>query len=188
LSWQSSSSASETVQPLTPDTAPGYLSLSVTGSVPKMVMDAPAAVDVATIPVNDPGYRYYAAGLLTFSRPLYLQVLSVALVLLVSAAAAYAVFMRPLEELVLGAGAIVLGVWGVRAVLLGPNVPGFTVVDLSLMVVILFLLVALTWRALLFLYERSQVPFRPLRSHRKQPAPADHLPTEHIERDEVSPS
>src|SRR5207253_11279785 len=69
------------------------------------------------------------------------------LVLLVSAAAAYAVFMRPLDQLVLNSGALILGVWGVRSILLGSSVPGITAVDLALSVVILFLLVAITWRS-----------------------------------------
>jgi hypothetical protein len=81
-------------------------------------------------------------------------VLTVLLVLLVTAAAAYAVFLRPLSELIAGAGALVLGVWGIRAVLLGTNVPGFTAVDLSLAVVILFLLGAITARVLISLYRR----------------------------------
>jgi ABC-type multidrug transport system fused ATPase/permease subunit len=100
--------------------------------------------------------------------------LTVFLVVLVSAAAAYAVFLRPLNELVLNAGALVLGVWGIRAILLGANVPGFTVVDLSLMVVILFLLLAITWRALYFFHERSHLSL-PL-AHRTEPLHALHEP------------
>src|SRR5207253_10609574 len=93
---------------------------------------------------------------MAFSRPLYLQALAVLLVLLVTAAAAYAVFLRPLDEIVINSGALVLGVWGIRAILLGTNVPGFTAVDLALSVVILFLLVAITVRALLYLWGRGR--------------------------------
>lgn len=64
----------------------------------------------------------------------------------VTAAAAFAVFMRPLDQLVINAGALVLGVWGVRAILLGAGVAGLTIVDVSLLVVILFLLVAIAFR------------------------------------------
>jgi hypothetical protein len=56
--------------------------------------------------------------------------------------------------LIAGAGALVLGVWGIRAVLLGTNVPGFTAIDLSLAVVILFLLGAITARVLISLSRR----------------------------------
>ena len=95
---------------------------------------------------------------MTFSRPLYLKVLTVLLVLLVTAAAAYAVFLRPLSDLVVNSGALVLGVWGIRAVLLGAAVPGITAVNLALSVVILFLLLAFTARTVLYLHARSGIP------------------------------
>ncbi len=88
-----------------------------------------------------------------FKRPLYLQVLTVCLVLLVTAAAAYAVFLRPLDQLIINAGALILGVWGIRVILLGTNLPGLTAVDLALWAVILFLLVAITVRTLWLLEE-----------------------------------
>lgn len=105
------------------------------------------------------GYEYIVLGQTEFIRPLYLKVLTILLVLLVSAAAAYAVFMRPLDQLVISSGALVLGVWGVRAILLGANLPGFTSVDLALSVVILFLLGAMTLRALHYIDRESGIGF-----------------------------
>jgi hypothetical protein len=87
--------------------------------------------------------------------------LTVLLVLLVSAAAAYAVFLRPLNELIIGSGALVLGVWGVRGVLLGSSLPGITAVDLALIIVMLFLLATITVRTAWLLEERSTV--KPIR-------------------------
>jgi hypothetical protein len=95
---------------------------------------------------------------LHFSRPLYERVLAVLLVLLVAFAAAYAVFMRPLQDLVLNSGALVLGVWGIRSIL-SPGTASRTLVDLTLSFVILFLLSAITIRAHQFLFHRSR--FRP---------------------------
>jgi hypothetical protein len=91
-------------------------------------------------------------------------VLAVLLVLLVAAAAAYAVFMRPLQDLVLSSGALVLGVWGVRAILT-PGTAYRTVVDLALSAVILFLLGAITVRALQHCYAQSEFHFRRPRAH-----------------------
>ena len=96
---------------------------------------------------------YLFVDVVRFSRPLYLQVLTVCLVLLVTAAAAYAVFLRPLDQLIINAGALILGVWGIRAILLGTTVPGLTAVDLALWAVILFLLVTITVRTLWLLEE-----------------------------------
>src|SRR5262249_1722727 len=123
------------------------------------------------------------AVLVTFARPVYLKVLTVLLVVLVSAAAAYAVLLRPLDQLIINSGALILGVWGIRAVLLGTSFPGVTAVDLALSLVILFLLVAITVRTLWLLEEQSHL--RPLRRlMRTAPPPsspgpalqADYLP------------
>jgi hypothetical protein len=65
-------------------------------------------------------------------RPRYVKLLAVSLVLMVTAAAAYAVLLRPLHELIIGSGALVLGVWGVRAILLGTALAVVTLVDLVL--------------------------------------------------------
>jgi hypothetical protein len=143
---------------VSPAEAPGHLFLSVNGSIPRAVMGRPVPVKLSSVFVDDPAYQYVSVTQLTFSRPVYLDILTVFLVVLISAAAAYAVFMRPLHELVLNSGALVLGVWGIRAILLGAGVAGFTVIDLSLMIVILFLLAAITWRALWFLHERGETP------------------------------
>jgi hypothetical protein len=144
-----------TVQALSPQDADGSLFLSVTGSIPKTDMGRPAILDPGSVPPDDPAYRYVSISELALGRPLYLRAVSVVLVLLVSLAAAYAVFVQPFEGLVANVGWLVLGLWGLRAILLGSEVPGYTALDLSLMVVILFLLLAITWRALGYLRRRA---------------------------------
>ena len=99
-------------QTLSPQDALGHLFLSVNGFIPRTVMEKPTPVPLNSVAVDNPAYQYVTSSQLTFVRPLYLQILTVFLVLLVSAAAAYAVFLRPLNELVINVGALVLGVWG----------------------------------------------------------------------------
>lgn len=130
------------------------LFLSMRMQAPRLLVSTPRTLSPQQIATRGQGLPYYLTASMAFSRPLYLQVLALLLVLLVTAAAAYAVFLRPLDELVVNAGALVLGVWGIRAILLGTNVPGFTAVDLALSVVILFLLAAMTIRTLLYLWAR----------------------------------
>jgi len=77
-------------------------------------------------------------------------------VLLVTAAAGFAVFLRPLQELVLSAGGLILGVWGVRSIISPSSQAFVSAIDLSLALVILFLLGAITVRALVFLVEQSR--------------------------------
>src|SRR5947208_16963172 len=113
------------------------------------VMLAPDSAQKVTAP-----YRLQSLTVLRFARPLHERVLAVLLVVLIAAAAAYAVFMRPLHDLVINCGGLVLGVWGVRS-LLTPGTASRTLVDLSLSMVILFLLSAISFRALQFLYGRG---------------------------------
>jgi hypothetical protein len=95
----------------------------------------------------------------TFARPRYLRVLAVLLVLLIASAAAYSVFMRPLADLVVNSGALVLGVWGVRSILTPGNLYYLTAVDLSLSMIILFLLGGLTVKALMLAHDKSGMSF-----------------------------
>jgi hypothetical protein len=137
--------------------ATGTLFLSLHMEAPRLVISQPTPIDLESLPNEGVLYNWVSAYSMTFARPLYLQVLTLLLVLLVSAAAAYAVFMRPLDQLVINAGALILGVWGIRAILVGTGVPGITAVDLCLILVILFLLVAMTVRALRYLYRVAEM-------------------------------
>jgi hypothetical protein len=80
------------------------------------------------------------------------------LVLLITPAASYAVFIKPVSQLVVNAGALILGIWGIRTILVGQvTPPGATAVDLSLSIVILFLLVAIAVPMLRVLWERGEL-------------------------------
>jgi hypothetical protein len=79
------------------------------------------------------------------------------LVVLIAAAAAYSVFLGPLHDLVVNAGALVLGVWGIRAILPPSNINYITAVDLALSMVIIFLLGALMIWALLFAHDAAHL-------------------------------
>ena len=157
-----------TIRPITRAEAAGLLRVTVQEKLPRESMIAPVAM--APIDVQDPTDPYELLGIevLHFARPLHERVLAVLLVMLVAAAAAYAVFMRPLHDLVINSGGLVLGVWGIRA-LLSPGTATRTLVDLSLSIVILFLLSAITFRALQFLYQKGQ--FR--RPPAEEPAPIE---------------
>ena len=53
--------------------------------------------------------------------------------------------------------ALVLGVWGIRSILIPPGINYMTAVDLALSVVIIFVLGALTIRALVFVHDAAQL-------------------------------
>jgi hypothetical protein len=111
----------------------------------------------ASLRAPDDRFEYVQAFELTFARPRYLRALAVILVLLISSAAAYSVFLRPLHDLVLNSGALVLGVWAIRAILVPGNLYYQTAVDLALSIVIVFTLGAILVRALVFAHDQADL-------------------------------
>jgi len=139
--------------------AAGVWSLTFQEKLPHLTLVETAAVDPASLETVDNermDLHYAFVHRFTFQRPAYLRVLGLLLVLLVTAAAGFAVFLRPLQELVLSAGGLVLGVWGVRSIISPSSQRFVSAVDLSLALVILFLLGAIAVRALVFLVEQSR--------------------------------
>ena len=134
--------------------AAGLIALSVDNRIPRLDMHRGVIREGGSA---NPSQSAALDVTLLFERPLYPKIVTV---LLVAAASAYVVFLRPLDELIINAGALVLGVWGIRAVLLGTDLTFMTGVGLALMGVILFLLGMLTARTLWVqeLRRRLQVP------------------------------
>jgi hypothetical protein len=141
-------------QTLTAAEASGHLFLSVQELLPRQIMIGPNLLNPESLRAADDPFDYLEAFELRFERPRYVRVLAVLLVLLIAAAAAYSVFLRPLHDLVLNSGALVLGVWGIHGILTPQNLYYLTAVDLALSMVIIFLLGAITVRA--FLYIRDE--------------------------------
>ena len=148
------------VHTLTPAEAQGRLFVTIQDRVPLLTMKEPTAVDPATVQTPGVPFDYLSAESMVFHRPLWLPVLTILLLLLIAAAAAYAVFLRPWLDLVAGSGTLVLGVWSIRAVMLASNIGYTTMVDLSLALVLLFLLGGITMRVLLALCESNRLRLR----------------------------
>jgi hypothetical protein len=153
-----------TVEPLSREEAAGHLFMTLQEQLPRESMADPEVLDPDSAAEPDDPYQLQVLEGLRFARPVHAQVLAVLLVMLIAAAAAYAVFMRPLHDLVLNSGALVLGVWGIRSIL-APGTAYRTIIDLALSAVILFLLGAITVRALQFCYTKSGFPGRRAARH-----------------------
>lgn len=100
----------------------------------------------------------YAIGLvqdLRFDRPEYLKILAVLLVTLIAVSGTIALLRRDIDDLLLGIGGLILGVWGIRSVLNSQPLPGVTAIDLALSLVILIMLLGLTMRLTLHFHRRS---------------------------------
>jgi len=133
------------------------LFLSLQELLPRSVMKGPFPVEPRRVASSDDPFEYALAFEVMFERPPYVRVLAVMLVILIAAAAAYSVFLRPLQDLVVNAGALVLGVWAIRGILTPGNLYYLTAVDLALSLVIIFVLGALTIRALIFVHGEAQL-------------------------------
>ena len=145
------------VETVSPRQTPQHLSLSLQELLPSLLMSTPEPVDPTGYRAPEDPLEYAAAYHVSFERPRYLKVLAVLLVVLIASAAAYSVFLRPFADLIVNSGAVVLGVWGIRGILTPTNVYYLTAVDLSLSLIILFLLGGLTVKGLLHAHDKAEM-------------------------------
>lgn len=139
----------------TPAESTGRVVVTVEDAMARFRMAPPVVLAPEEVPVYYPSLNYSDVAELSFSRPVYTQALAVVLIALIASASVYAVFLRPLHDLLLGVGAIVLGVWGVRNILV-PGQTFISVVDFALSTVILFVLGAVSVRAMVYFWRRSR--------------------------------
>jgi hypothetical protein len=124
-------------------------------SVSRLSMSAPVPVDPASVSSPGSSGTYFAVDRVSWQRPAYLRLLTILLVLLIAASAVFALSLKDLEDLLLGIGGIILGVWGVRSIVVQTELPDLTWVDIALALIILLLLLALAIRAARHFYRRS---------------------------------
>jgi hypothetical protein len=118
-----------------------------------------ARVDLATPRDIRSNYRFVGAQValaatIDLTRPLYLQVLTILIVMFIAVAGIYSVVTRAFKEVIGTVGVVVLGVWGVRTLLVGSYPPDSTAVDLVLSFLILVILMILIVRGLLHMWGR----------------------------------
>ena len=146
------------------------VSFTLEDLVTRLDMIPPQAVDPAAVrSPNDPT-DFMLVDELQWQRPRYLRILTALLVLLISASGIFALGLRSLHELVLGIGGIILGIWGVRSVVVQSPLPDVTLIDLVLGFVMLILMLALAVRAARYFYLRSGL--RQWRAARRPPGTA----------------
>lgn len=125
--------------------------------IPDMIMKAPMVVDPATTHSATDPYGFQSVNEIVISRPAYLQVLAVVLVVLIGVSALMALLTRSLDDLALGFGGLILGVWGIRSILMPQSLSTVTAIDLALSWLILLLLLGLGLRAALYFLKQSEL-------------------------------
>ena len=118
-------------------------------------MAPPVSIDPSRAAAATDPYALALVEDLHFERPLYLQILAVLLVTLIAVSGSIALLRRDVDDLLLGIGGLILGVWGIRSVLNSQPLPGVTAIDLALSLVILIMLLGLTVRLTLHFHRGS---------------------------------
>lgn len=131
------------------------ISMTLEDQVARLNMLPPAPVDPASVRSPSDPAAFMLVDRLTWQRPIYLRVVTILLVVLISASGIFALGLRSLHELVLGIGGIILGIWGVRSVVVQSPLPDVTLIDLILAFVMLVLLLALATRAARYFFKQS---------------------------------
>jgi hypothetical protein len=153
-----------TRMPMTIDQLPSHATFTLQSLLPDFLMAPPAPIPPEQVAaVHDP-LPFAAVQGLAFTRPDYLKVLTLVLVVLITVSGLLALFTRSIHELVLGVGGLILGIWGVRSILVPQPVPTITAIDLALSTVILLILLGLAVRAAQYFHERSELPWSRPRS------------------------
>ncbi len=136
------------------------VSLTLEDLVSRLNMDRPHPIDPALARSPSDPSDFILVDELRWERPLYLRILTILLVVLISVSGIFALGLRTLHELVLGIGGIILGIWGVRSVVVQSPLPDVTLIDLILGFVMLTLLLALALRAARYFYSQSGLRLR----------------------------
>ena len=140
--------------PFSPVAASNALAYSIDNLIPRVALDPPRFLKPSQYDVV--GASYDSVSGIDFYRPAYLRILTVLLTLLIVLATAYGVFIRPFTQIIPTVGGLVLGVWGIRSLLVGGYPPDSTGVDLVLEASILLLLLTVTARAVYYMWPKSR--------------------------------
>jgi hypothetical protein len=157
--------------PLTPELLSGRAVITTQNQLRDFLMKPPVEIDPARVTaVTDP-YDFFGVQELHFERPVHQEILAVLLIALIAVSAIIAVAMRTMTDLIVGIGSLILGIWGVRSVLVPSSVAVVTSIDLALSVIILFVLLGLLVRSAHHFHTQSELPAIQIRRRQRRHAP-----------------
>lgn len=140
--------ADGSVELLDPDNALGHLFLEMRNGLSRIQMTPPITVDAELVQPARVRMPYAEVHAIEFYRPVYLRIITPLLIVLVAVAALFAVAIRPFNELIINSGALILGIWSIRALLLGSYPPNTTIVDGVLTLLIMCALCVICLRSI----------------------------------------
>jgi hypothetical protein len=144
--------------PLTEDVLVERAVITTQNQTRDFLMAPPTEIDPARVTsVTDP-QDFLGVQALRFDRPAHQEILAVLLIALIAASAIMAVALRTMTDLLIGIGSLILGIWGVRSVLVPPSLAVVSSIDLALSVIILFVLLGLSLRTAHHFQQQSELP------------------------------
>jgi hypothetical protein len=143
---------------LTSELLPERAIITTQNQLRDYLMVPPVQIDPAQVTAPTDPQEFVGVQELRFDRPIHQEILAVLLILLIAVSAILAVAMRNVTDLIVGIGSLILGIWGVRSVLVPSSLPMITSIDLALSVIILFVLLGLCVRAALHFRKQSELP------------------------------
>lgn len=149
------------IEVLSPSQARNHLFLQLRNGASRADLAPPRSLAPESVQPGRARVPYAEVFALELTRPVYLRVMVPLVVALIAAAAFYAVVLRPFNELIMNSGGLVLGVWGVRSLLLGSYPPNTTLVDGILTLLILLVLLTISVRALRHLHDQAGLTVLP---------------------------
>jgi hypothetical protein len=142
---------------LTPELLAKRAVITTQNQLRDFLMVPPLEIDPARVAALTDPQEFVGVQQLRFERPVHQEILAVLLILLIAVSAIMAVAMRSMTDLIVGIGSLILGIWGVRSVLVPSSLSVVTSIDLALSVIILFVLLGLSVRSALHFHKQSEL-------------------------------
>ena len=153
--------AAGTPTPLTPENFSDKLVVTIQDQVAEFTMEPPVDLALPDAAEADEYLDGIAGQDLLFRRPTYLQMLTVMLITLIGISGGLSLLTRSIDDLLIGVGGLILGVWGVRSVLMPQPMPTLSLVEIALSSVILMILLGLSVRTAIYFFHKSEIVGRP---------------------------
>lgn len=133
--------------------------ITIQNQASDFLMNPPATINPERARALTDQASFLTVQALEFHRPAYLRLITGILMTLIAVSGILALLTRSVDDLVLGIGGLIMGIWGIRGILAPQPVPTVTAVDLGLSTVILLILLGLALRGALYFHERGKFPW-----------------------------
>ena len=133
---------------LTPEETKGQLLITLDEQIARLHMTDLRVIDPTTVKPAKAEFEYANAVIMYFERPVFLKIVVTILVLLTVIVALYTMVTQPFDQLVLNSGAVILGIFGARSLVLSGFPSDVTLIDTIFSIVVLYNLTVLIFRGM----------------------------------------